>query len=197
MTPQTFIFIGRSGCGKGTQVELLTKALRGKEPSIEVLYIQTGQEFREFIKGETLTQKKAKEIYDIGGLMPEFLTVNMWVKPLIEKYKGNQHIIFDGTPRKLHEAGVLDSVFNYYNFGKPWVINIKISAREALKRLLLRKRLDDNEDDIKKRLGWYETDVAKAIEYYCDNPRYNFLEINGERSVGDIHEDIVQKLGLM
>ncbi|MEK7501764.1 MAG: nucleoside monophosphate kinase [Patescibacteria group bacterium] len=197
MIPQTFIFIGRSGCGKGTQVELLTKVLKEKESSIDVLYIQTGQEFREFIKGNTLTQKKAKEIYDVGGLMPEFLAVNMWVKPLVEKYKGNQHIIFDGTPRKLHEAGVLDSIFGYYSFGKPWVINIEISAEEALKRLLLRKRLDDSEDDIKKRLGWYETDVAPTIEYYCDNPRYNFLEINGERTIEDIHDDIVKKVALV
>ncbi len=197
MTPQTFIFIGRSGCGKGTQVELLMKVLEKKEPSIDILYIQTGQEFREFIKGNTLTQKKAKETYDVGGLMPEFLAVNMWLKPLIERYKGNQHIIFDGTPRKLHEAGVLDSVFDYYNFGKPCVINIEISAEEALKRLLLRKRLDDNEDDIKKRLGWYETDVLPTIEYYRNGHRYNFLEINGERTIEEIHNDIVKKLGLV
>lgn len=197
MIPQTFIFIGRSGCGKGTQVELLMKVLEDKEPSVGVLYIQTGQEFREFIKGDTLTQKKAKEIYDVGGLMPEFLAVNMWLKPLIEKYKGNQHIIFDGTPRKLHEAGVLDSIFGYYGFGKPCVINIEISAEEALKRLLLRKRLDDNEDDIKKRLGWYETDVAPTIEYYLNNSRYNFLKINGERTIEEIHDDIVKKVGLV
>jgi adenylate kinase family enzyme len=197
MTPQSFIFIGRSGCGKGTQVELLAKNLKEKESSIGVLYVQTGQEFREFIKGNALTQKKAKKIYDIGGLMPEFLTVNMWIKPLIEKYKGNQHIIFDGTPRKLHEAGVLDSVFGFYDLGKPWVINIVIGEEEALKRLLLRKRPDDTGKDIKRRLEWYESDVAPTLEFYRNNPSYNFLEINGERPVEDIHADIVKGINLV
>jgi adenylate kinase family enzyme len=163
MNLQSFVFIGRSGCGKGTQIEMLMKLLKEKDPDREILYIYTGQEFRNFIQGSSTTQKISRSIYDAGGLMPEFLTVHMWVKPLVEKYKGNQHIIFDGTPRKFHEAGVLHSMFGFYKLEKPWVINIGISAEEAVKRLLKRERQDDNESDIRKRLGWYETDVSPTI----------------------------------
>ena len=196
MTPQAFIFIGRSGCGKGTQVKLLQEALKRADPKRDILYVQTGAGFREFIKGETFTQKKSREIYEAGGLQPEFLAVNMWERPLIDGYRGDEHIIFDGTPRKLHEAGVLDSVFGFYGIGMVSILNIDISQEESMKRLFLRKRFDDNTDEIKKRLAWYESDVAPAVEWYRTNPRYQFLNIAGERSVEAIHADIVKRLGL-
>jgi len=196
MKPQLFIFIGRSGCGKGTQIKMLAEVLQKRDPEHGILLIQTGEEFRHFIEGNSLTQNKTKEIYKVGGLMPEFLTAAMWTKPLIEKYTGNEHIFFDGTPRRYHEAGVLDSVVDFYGLGKPWVIDIHISPEEATKRLLMRKRMDDTVEDIKKRLGWYDTYVVPTINYYRDNRDYQFLEIDGERPMEAIHADIVQKLAL-
>ena len=197
MNSQSFVFIGRSGCGKGTQIEMLMKLLKEKDPEREILYVYTGQEFRKFIQGPSTTQKLSKSVYDAGGLMPEFLTVHMWVKPIVENYKGDQHIIFDGTPRKFHEAGVLHSMFGFYKIQKPWIINIGISSEEAVKRLLKRQRQDDNEADIRKRLGWYETDVSPTIEFYRDNPNYNFIYIDGERSPEEIHLDIAKNVGLL
>ena len=197
MNSQSFVFIGRSGCGKGTQIEMLMKLLKEKDPEREILYIYTGQEFRKFIQGSSTTQKLSKSVYDAGGLMPEFLTVHMWVKPIVENYKGNEHIIFDGTPRKFHEAGVLHSMFGFYKIQKPWIINIGISSEEAVKRLLKRQRQDDNEADIRKRLGWYETDVSPTIEFYRDNPNYNFIYIDGEKSPEEVHLDIAKNVGLL
>jgi adenylate kinase len=197
MNQNAFIFIGRSGCGKGTQIEMLVDLLKNKDPGHGILQIYTGREFRKFIQGSNTTQKLSKAIYDVGGLMPEFLAAHMWTSLLVENFNGNQHVIFDGTPRKLHEAGVLDSVFGFYGFTKPWVINIEITKEEATKRLILRKRLDDNEEDIKKRLAWYDTDVAPTVEFYRNNREYNFVCIDGERTPNEIHEDIVKKLGLV
>jgi len=196
MKQQSFIFIGRSGCGKGTQIELLIDHLKKIDPEREILNIYTGEEFRSFIGGQSVTQKLAKDVYDKGGLMPEFLTVNMWTKPLIEGYNGNQHIIFDGTPRKYHEAGVLHSMFGFYGIGKPFVINIDITPAEAMKRLLLRKRLDDSEEDIKRRLDWYESDVTQTVDFYRDNPSYNYIQVEGERSIEAVHEEVVKRIGL-
>jgi adenylate kinase family enzyme len=196
MKPQAFIFIGRSGSGKGTQANLLIEELKSINSSISSLYIQSGQRFREFIQGNLFTQKKSKEYYDNGILQPEFLAVDMWIGLLVEKYSGAEHLIFDGTPRKLHEAGVLESVFDFYNLDKPFVIHIDIAKDESLKRLLLRKRLDDTKDDILKRLSWYETDVVPTVNYYRDNPKYTFIEVDGNGSVEDIHKDIIGKLGL-
>ena len=196
MTQKTFIFIGRSGCGKGTQVSLLMEYLNKLDAFKEILYIQSGQEFREFIKGDSETQKLSKAIYDIGGLQPEFLAVHIWSHMLIQKYNKNKHIIFDGTPRKYHESGVLDSIRDFYSLENPFVINIDISKEESIKRLMARGRMDDNEKEIEKRLSWYETDVLPAIEFYKKSKNYTFLNIDGERSIEKIHEDLMHRLAL-
>ncbi len=196
MTQKTFIFIGRSGCGKGTQVELLIEYLKKIDPNHDILYIQSGAEFREFIKGNSETQKLSNSIYEKGGLQPEFLSVHIWTHILIDKYTKNEHIIFDGTPRKYHEAGVLDSIRDFYSLEKPIVVNVDISKEESIKRLMARGRMDDTKEEIEKRLSWYETDVEPAIGFYKDNKNYNFLKINGEQSIEEIHKDLIGKLNL-
>ena len=197
LKPQALVFIGRSGSGKGTQADMLMKKMKELDSSRDTLYIYSGQEFRKFIQGSSYTAKKSNEYYISGKLQPEFLAVRMWVDVLTEKYNGSDHVIFDGTPRKPHEAGVLDSIFDFYDFEKPVIIDLKIRPEESLRRLLARKRLDDNEDDIRKRLNWYETDVVPTIEHYRDNPRYHFMEIDGERTPEEIHADIVKRMGLV
>ena len=52
MNPQTFVFIGRSGCGKGTQAKLLQDVLKEKNPDQEIFYIETGANFRKFLGEE-------------------------------------------------------------------------------------------------------------------------------------------------
>jgi adenylate kinase len=199
MNPQAFIFIGRSGCGKGTQAELLSKYLKTQTvPAGEVLYIQTGDEFRRFIHdpagGSNHTTLLSKKISDAGDLQPEFLAVYMWVNVLVKKFTGKEHLIFDGVPRKLHEATVLHSVFGFYGIPKPTVIYINVSNDWSVKHLMARKREDDVESEIRERLSWFDTDVVPAIEYYRASTDYSFVEINGERSVEEIHQELVKKV---
>jgi len=194
MFPQNFIFIGMSGCGKGTQAKLLGEYLKKIDPEREVFFLETGAEFRKFIQGEGYTQRLSKKIYDEGGSQPEFLSVYMWSHLIAENFKEDEHLIVDGTPRRFHEAGALDSIFNFYNREKPYLIFLNIGEKWAVKRLLGRGRIDDNHDDIKARLDWYETDVVPAINFYRNNLKYNFLEINGEQTIEKVHQDILDKL---
>ena len=196
MKPRVFIFIGMSGCGKGTQAELLINLLKEKDPSHDVLYVQTGQGFRNFIKGDSFTQRRTKEIMQSGDLLPEFMAIHVWADALVDNYKDGNHVIFDGTPRKLHEAEVLHSVFDFYGLTQPTVIYLDIGDAEATKRLLLRKRADDTPASIKERLGWYKKEVVEALEFFKGNKDYLFLKINGEGSVERIHQDIVKMAGL-
>ena len=194
MNQKSFIFIGRSGCGKGTQSALLTEYIKKIDPNRSILNIQVGDEFRKFILGSSDTQKISKEIYDAGGLQPEFLAIYMWANVLVEKFTKNEHIIMDGMPRKVHEAGVLDSIFGFYGLERPVVIHLDISRETSVDRLTARKRFDDNAEDIVTRQNWYETDVVPAINYYRDNKNYQFLHIIGERPIEEVHKDIVSKL---
>lgn len=194
MTPKTFIFSGRSGCGKGTQVDLLIKKLQEVDSVRSLVHLETGKLFREFIKGETYTQKISNKIYDAGGLQPEFLTISLWANFFIGQMKENVHLVVDGTPRKHHEAIVLDSAMKFYKREKPFFVHLNVSRKWAEERLLGRHRVDDNKEDILARLDWYDTDVVPAIQFYKNNPDYVFLEINGEQTVEDVHKDILKTI---
>lgn len=191
MDQKVFILIGRSGCGKGTQAELISKFLKQKDSQRDTLYIQSGSEIRNFIKGNSITQKISNQYYTDDKLQPEFISVYMWINVLINNYDVNKHLIFDGTPRRKHEAGVLDSIFDFYSLNKPTVINIDVSEEWATEKLSARHRMDDKSEDIKKRLAWYMTDVVPTIEFYKNNPRYNFIKVNGERNIDEVFNEII------
>ncbi len=196
MTPKTIILIGRSGCGKGTQAKLLAEHLKKVDAAREVLYVQTGSEFRKFITGTSVSAQLSKNLYDTGGLQPEFLAIYMWVNFLVNNYKGNEHIIMDGMPRKYHEAGVLESIFDFYKLEKPFVVHINVSKDWSIDHLMKRGRIDDTRAEIEERLSWYETEVVPTIEYYRKNPKYAFVEVNGEQTVETVQKEILQKLAL-
>jgi adenylate kinase len=200
MKSQAIIFIGRYASGKGTQAELLMKSLREKDPANAPLYMYTGNEFRKYIQTGTHSANLTKQVVETGGLMPEFLPIYMWVKILIENFRGTEHLIFDGSPRRLLEAKVLESIFPFYGLGKPWVVYLDVEHEEAHKRLKIRAqtsgRKDDGEEEIQNRKKVYEADVVPVIEYYRNHPDVNFLDIKGERSIEEVHADIVKKLGL-
>ena len=196
MTQKSFIFIGRSGCGKGTQAKMLMEYLKTQSERREVIYIQTGAELRDFIKGDNLshTQKMVKDIYDVGGLQREFVVVYMWAKVLVDKFTGKEHIIFDGCPRKFHEAGVMDSVFEFYKLQKPYVIHLDIDKETSIDRLLSRGRMDDDRKVIEERLSWYEKDVVPAIKYYEDGGAHKFIRIDGKLPREEIFAEIAKEI---
>ena len=196
MKPQAFIFVGRSGSGKGTQAALLIEALKKKDPGRAIFTVETGKELRKFIEGDTYTQKLAKKIQMAGGFQPAFLAIFNWVRVLVDEYKEGSHMVFDGTSRRLPEAMVLDSIFHFYGIEKPWVIYLDIHDEEATKRLLARGRADDTHDAIKNRLSSYEADMKPSIEFFRKNPKCVFLDINGIDTIEAIHADIVKRLGL-
>jgi adenylate kinase family enzyme len=200
MKPQSFIFIGRYGAGKGTQAKLLMEALKESDSSHDVLYIETGAEFRKFMAGDDYTAKLSKQTVEQGRLMPEFMPVYLWGRVLVGKYTGNEHIVFDGTPRKLMEAKILESVFPFYSLGKPWVIYLDVHHEESHKRIKLRSqssgRADDGTKEIENRKAAFENDVVPTIEWFRTNQSVNFLDIDGVRSIEEIHADIVKRVGL-
>ena len=196
MSSKAFIFIGRSGCGKGTQADLLMDYIHNTQKTDKVLHIETGAFLREFIKGKSFTQKLTKEVVDSGGLMPEAIVVGLWVDYLFKNYTGKEILIFDGCPRKLHETLLLDSALQFYRVHGPTVVYVNVSRKWAEERLKARARKDDTEEGVKKRMKWFEKDVVPTINHFRNNSYYNFLNINGEQPVEKVHEDIIGSLNL-
>jgi len=194
---KVFIFLGRSGCGKGTQADLLMSHLcKIGDKSCKTLHVESGALLRAFSQGENFTQTKIKEVLANGVLVPESVVVALWTDYLISNFTGTENIVFDGCPRKLCEAQLLTDALTFYNIEKPTVISVNVSREWSEKRLLGRARKDDNPESINKRLEWFETEVVPAMNYYKSDPYYNVIDINGEQPIEDVHNELLAKLGL-
>ena len=194
MEKQFFTIIGRSGCGKGTQSELLKEYLTQKGFG-NVLHISTGQGFREFGKGESYVAKLSLETDEKGMLQPEFLAVWNWSNLFINKLSENDSMILDGAPRKLFEINMLHSAISFLGFKKPKVIYLDVSEKWARERLAGRGRFDDvNEEDVKRRMDWFNTEVVPVVSAYQRDPRYEFIHIDGEQGMDAVHQEIISKI---
>ena len=196
MNPKTFIFFGPSGSGKGTQVKLLVKKIEEKDPNRKIIYIETGKNLRKLAEGDSFTSKKVKKVMEEGELLPAFLPVWIWADYMMKNISGDEHIFLDGLSRKAIEAPVLDSAMKFYDREKPFIVYIKVSDKWATNRLKNRGRNDDGDEEIKRRLKWFKENAVPAINYFKENSRYEFIEIDGEGSIEEVHQNILKAVGL-
>jgi adenylate kinase len=184
------ILLGRSGCGKGTQAKLLINKF-GLE------YFGSGDVLRERQKVKDFTGKKIVEILKKGEFVPSFIISKLWIDAL-EKLKQKKRfngLIFDGTPRKLMEAQMLNDALNWYQWQKGvQVILIDISAKESFERLTKRARFDDNFIVIKKRLAEFQKEVVPVLNFYKKQNR--LIKINGEQSIENVFKDILKSINI-
>lgn len=191
-----FVFMGRSGCGKGTQVKLFIEYLKKEgRTDDEILYLETGGRFRDLIKGDGYTNKLVKDIYDNGKRVHSFLAAWTWTDILIEEMKQGSAIILDGSPRSQQEADVLNTSVDFYSIGKGNFIFIDVSADWVIDKVTKgdRNRSDDHTEALRKKAEWFNKDALPAVESYRNNKEFNFLHINGEQTIEKVHEDIVKQ----
>lgn len=202
MKPYLFVFLGRSGCGKGTQVELLSEYLKGKDLSKEIFYVSTGDEFRKLKDSNTYTAKRVTEIIGNGRLVPSFLASMMWANIFARDYDGKSHLIVDGSPRTLAEKHIFDTIFDFYGmeticeFEKVFVVYMNISRKTGTERLLGRARGDDQVEAIERRMNWFDSLIIPVIDTYRNEKKVSFHEIDGEHPVEDVHKKIIESLGI-
>ena len=195
-----FVFLGRSGCGKGTQTALLSDYLKKENPNNGVFYVSTGDEFRKLIESDTYTASKVKPIVDAGNFVPSFLASMMWANVVCRDYKENQHMIVDGSPRTLAEKAIFDTLHYFYeektvfDFDSVNIVFMNVSASWATDKLLARGRTDDTVEAVAKRMYWFDKHVASVVEAYRADSKVSFFEINGEQSIEDVHKEIVSKV---
>jgi len=121
------ILLGAQGSGKGTQAELLSQTLG-------VPHIASGDLFRKAIDEKTELGIKAKAYIDRGELVPDDLTVTMVVKRL-EEPDCSQGVLFDGFPRTVAQAEVLDKGLQEVGKQIDLAIYLQVLREELLKRL--------------------------------------------------------------
>ena len=185
----TLVFLGRSGCGKGTQAQFVLERLKSQG----VFHMETGRFLRELLEKKNVTTELARtKIMEQGGLFPWWFPMYLWLREVIEHGEADKHLVGDGTPRRVAEAKFLDDLFEWHGRSLPVCIYIDISDDEATKRLLDRGRADDNEKAIRGRLQYFPKDVLPVISYYKRHRR--LVHIDGSLSPELVWKQIDRRL---
>lgn len=193
MNQKAIIFIGRSGCGKGTQSASLIDYF--KLMNENTLYLSTGNEFRKLIaEGDNFTSKKVDVIYDKGARHPDFLCITIIGNYFKNNFDPNKNLIMDGGLRSLNEAKTVSDVFDFYEIKNAHVFYLDVSHEWSVDKMKNRHRDDDSSDIFDAKKKWFDEEVIPAIEYLEHNSRFQFHKINGEQEIHKIHEDIQECL---
>jgi adenylate kinase family enzyme len=91
---------------------------------------------------------------------------------------------------------MLDSALRFYARNNYHVVSLDISNDTAIERMEERARTDDTRKNMKSRLEWYDSDVIPALEAFDENKGAQVHRIDGERSIEEIHKDIISVLEL-
>ena len=96
------ILLGATGAGKGTQAEVICKALN-------IPAISTGNIIREALAQGTEMGLKAKSFMDAGQLVPDDVVIGI-IKERLAKDDCANGFILDGFPRTIPQAEALDAM---------------------------------------------------------------------------------------
>ena len=203
------ILLGPPGTGKGTQAKLLIKHFK-------IPQISTGDILRQAVTDATELGRKAKSYMDSGALVPDEVIIGI-IKERIKKKDCANGFIFDGFPRTIPQAEVLDKIIAI-----DYVIELQTSDKIIIKRLsarrqckacgsiygldiipkkhgicdkcsgMLYQRDDDKEEAIKNRLKVYHSQTKPLTEFY--KKKGTLIEINGEQEISKIFQNILQSL---
>ena len=130
--------------------------------------------------------KEIKEAIEEGTLVEDELTL----KILNEQLKSSSYengVVIDGFPRNVEQA-------REFNFELEKVLYINVSYEESKKRLFKRGRKDDTEEAIKERLDIFREKTRQVLDFYKE--KGILIEVDGEREIEKIYQDILEKLNL-
>ncbi len=176
---------GPPGAGKGTQSKKLLE-------KYNLTYISTGDMLRTEIAEGSDLGKKAKLIIESGELVDDELIVQI-IEKKITTNPNSKGILFDGFPRTVEQAYILDGLMLKLDTSLNAMINLEVPKKELINRLLLRAktsgRVDDALDVIKVRLEEYENKTKPVANFYAGKSKY--FTVNGVGKIDCIFQKIV------
>ena len=178
------VIFGPPGAGKGTQSNFIVKKFKLHQ-------LSTGELLRKEIRDNTELGQKISSIINSGHLVSDIV-----VSDIIEKYISNDiykdRLIFDGFPRNLNQANILNKLLKKYDQKINIVLKLSVSLKTIKKRILerrlLEKRADDNEEIAIKRYETYEKNINPVIDFYKQTKLLKV--VNGETSISKISDEI-------
>lgn len=194
------ILLGAPGAGKGTQAEVICKALG-------IPAISTGNMLRAAVKAGTEYGLKAKEAMDAGALVSDEIVIGI-LKDRITEPDAQNGFILDGFPRTVPQAEALDAmgvtidkVVEIHvddekiqqrlsgrrvclDCGATYHVDFKPSKVEGVcdvcgKPIVIRK--DDEPATVLDRLKTYHEKTAPLKDYYAKQGK--LVTVNGQEEV--------------
>ena len=178
------VIFGPPGAGKGTQSGFITKKFK-------LYQLSTGELLRTEIKNKTTLGLKISSIINSGDLVSDDI-VSQLIKKFISNIKYQNRIVFDGYPRNLSQARILENLLKENNQKIDLVLKLSVSLKTIKKRISerknLEKRADDSEEVAVKRYDTYEKNSKPVLDFYEQSGLLKV--VNGEGSISKISSEI-------
>ncbi|MBQ8044555.1 MAG: nucleoside monophosphate kinase [Clostridia bacterium] len=126
------VMLGAQGSGKGTVGTKLSEEL-------ELVYISTGEMFREHIKNNTELGKEANEYILAGNLVPDDLTIKMLSDRVSKEDVLLKGALIDGYPRTEEQCKKLDEMLEKLDRKVDLAINLSVDYDELIRRITNRR----------------------------------------------------------
>jgi adenylate kinase len=176
--PRFLIVLGGPAAGKGTQAELLSRALG-------VPHISTGELLREQANAE------AQAIMRRGDLLPDETVTAMLIARL-QQPDASKGAVLDGFPRTLAQAQTLDGWIAQNTGGSVAAIYLEVPEAEMVRRLIARGetsgRADDRAQAAPRRLERFLEELPPVLEHYA--ARGALRRVDGTLQIDEIHAQI-------
>ncbi len=182
------VFIGPPGAGKGTQCKRLTEFLG-------IPHLSTGDMLRQTRSQDSALGQLVASYLDAGRLAPDYLVMRIVTKR-IKDADCHTGCLFDGFPRTIVQAQLLDEHLAEKQDQVDLVLDLSVQQDELVARMLKRSRIENRSDDtaetIHARLRVFYTQTAPLLVYY--RAQGKLATIDGMRSPDEVFEDIRQQV---
>jgi adenylate kinase len=176
--------LGPPGSGKGTQAEILAEQLG-------VPAISTGEMLRRAVAGGSALGQRVESIMASGALVDDETMADV-VRERLAREDAGEGYLLDGYPRTLAQADTLARILGERETALDAVVLIDVPEDELVRRALERRRQDDTEDVIRRRLAVYHEKTEPLIGYY---ERLGLLlRIDGDRTIAEVSVGIREAL---
>ncbi len=174
------ILIGPPGAGKGTQSQRLVELLG-------VPHLSTGEMLRAAVRAGTPEGVEAATYMEQGHLVPDAIIVGM-VRRRLQAPDCRGGCLLDGFPRTRHQAEILDDLLERLAMTVDGVIELAVPRDELIRRMLARKREDDDPEIFAKRITSFEVQTAPLLDYYGQQGK--LASIDGLGTADEIFERV-------
>lgn len=178
------IFLGPPGAGKGTQAQILSE-------NHQIPHVSTGDILRSAVAQQTPLGKQAQDYMNRGELVPDVLILNL-IQDRLSYEDAVSGWILDGFPRNVNQAAFLEDLLAKLKQNADCVLNLEVPDEVLVERLLARKRKDDNESTIRRRLEVYHQDTVPVINFY--QQKEILQTIDGNQTMTEVTQSLSEAI---